>query len=270
MITNVIPDCKRVCENLTVENHEESTDATAIVRAASRITILTGAGISTDSGIPDFRGPNGHWTRNPAAERTSHIDSYLGDPEVRRLSWRQRLESPAWTAEPNSGHRALLEVERQGRLVSLLTQNVDGLHQRVGHDPSLVVELHGTIRRVLCWTCGDEGPMETALARVRAGDPDPACLRCGGVLKSATVSFGEPLDPRVLATAQQAARSCDLLLVIGTTLAVHPAAGLVSLAHQAGAQVVIVNAQPTPYDPIAAAVVRVPISDAIVCLVALS
>lgn len=250
-----------------MEDLGDTSEAAGLVRAAHRITVLTGAGISTDSGIPDFRGPNGLWTRNPAAERTSNLDAYLGDPEVRRLSWRQRLESPAWRAEPNAGHQALVDLERQGRLVALLTQNIDGLHQKAGNDPSLVVELHGTMRRVICLSCGDEGPMEAALARVRAGDPDPACLCCGGVLKSATVSFGQSLDPSVVEAAQQAARLCDLLLVIGTTLAVHPAAGLVPLAYRAGAHVVIVNSQPTPYDRIAAAVVRVPIGEAISRLV---
>ena len=256
-----------LCENRLVDDLDGLIDAAAIVRRAGRITVLTGAGISTDSGIPDFRGPNGVWTRNPGAERTSNIESYLGDPAVRRLSWRQRVESPTWSAEPNDGHKALVHLERQGRLAALLTQNVDGLHQKAGNDPTLVVELHGTIRRVLCLGCGDEGPMQAALERVRAGDPDPACARCGGILKSATISFGQSLDPEVVATAEQAARSCDVMLVIGTTLTVHPAASLVPLAYSAGAVLVILNAQPTPYDEIAASVVRTPISAAVVRLV---
>ncbi len=250
-----------------MDDFEGLVEASAIVRRARRITVLSGAGISTDSGIPDFRGPNGVWTKNPGAERTSNIESYMGDPAVRRLSWRQRVESPAWRAEPNDGHRALVRLERQGRLVALLTQNIDGLHQKAGSDPNLVVELHGTIRRVVCWGCGEEGPMQAALDRVRAGDPDPACVSCGGILKSATISFGQSLDPEVVAAAERATRSCDLMLVIGTTLAVHPAASLVPLAFSAGAALVIVNAQPTPYDEIAAAVVRTPISAAVARLV---
>ncbi len=243
---------------------EPMSIARSLIRNASRITVLTGAGISTDSGIPDFRGPEGVWTRNPSAEKTSNISQYLADPEIRRLSWRQRLESPAWTALPNDGHRALVELERQGRLVALLTQNVDGLHQSAGSDPSLVVELHGTIKKFRCWDCGDEGPMQAALARVKAGDPDPACEACGGILKSATISFGQSLEPAVVAAAERAATSCDVMLAVGTTLGVYPAAGLVPLAWRCGARVVIVNAQETPFDSIATAVIRVPISRALV------
>jgi len=238
-----------------------ATHARKVVAAARHITVLTGAGISTDSGIPDFRGPNGVWTKNPAAERTSTLSEYLADPQVRRQSWRTRLESPAWTAKPNAGHLALAELERQGRLRSVVTQNIDGLHHLAGHDPDRVLEVHGTMWRVCCWGCGDEGPMEDALQRVRAGDPDPHCEICGGILKSATISFGQSLDAEVLAQAERAATNCDTLLAVGSTLSVHPAAGLVPIAARAGAAVVIVNAQPTPYDGLAAAVVRDPIGD---------
>ena len=232
----------------------------AWIASAERVTVLTGAGISTDSGIPDFRGPNGVWTRNPAAERASNLDAYLSEPEVRRAAWRSRLASPAWTAQPNAGHRALVELERRGQLHALVTQNIDELHQRAGSDPALVVEIHGTMRRYACWSCGAGGPMEEALERVRAGEDDPACLLCGGILKSATISFGQSLVPEDLARAERAALACDLLLAVGTSLAVYPAAGMVPLARQAGARVVIVNAEPTPYDAIADAVIRDPIS----------
>jgi NAD-dependent deacetylase len=228
---------------------------------ARRVTVLTGAGISTDSGIPDFRGPQGVWTKNPAVERVSNLAEYLRDIEVRKEAWRQRLASPAWDAVPNAGHRALVDLERQGRLVALVTQNIDELHQRAGSDPALVVELHGTMRRVLCWSCHKEGPMQEALERVRAGDPDPHCEVCGGILKSATISFGQSLDPASISRAEQAAVSCDVLLAVGSSLAVYPAAGLVPLAGEAGAQVVIVNGQPTPYDAIASAVIRGSISE---------
>jgi NAD-dependent deacetylase len=242
--------------------------AVDLVAAARRVTVLTGAGISTDSGIPDFRGPQGVWTRNPAAERTSTLANYLTDREVRRLAWQNRLQSPAWNAEPNRGHLALLALERTGRLRALVTQNIDGLHQRAGHDPGLVVEVHGTMWRVTCWSCGREGPMEPTLERVRGGDLDPQCEACGGILKSATISFGQPLDPDVLARAEAAASDCDLLLAVGSTLSVYPAAGLVPLAYRSGAAVVVVNAQPTPFDDLAGAVVREPISDALPALVA--
>ncbi len=242
--------------------------ARGAVAGAARITVLTGAGISTDSGIPDFRGPQGVWTKNPAAERTSTLANYLEDPEVRRLAWQTRLASPAWAAQPNAGHLALVELERQGRLRALVTQNIDGLHQRAGNDPDLVVEVHGTMWRVRCWSCRREGPMAPALERVRAGDPDPHCEVCGGILKSATISFGEPLDPDVLARADAAAADCDLLLALGSTLSVHPAAGLVPRAYRSGASVVIVNAQATPYDHLASVVVRDPIGDVLPGLVA--
>lgn len=235
--------------------------AHVLVAAARRITVLSGAGISTDSGIPDFRGPQGVWTKNPAAEKTSTLANYLAEPEVRRLSWQQRLHSPAWAAQPNPGHQALVDLERQGRLVAVVTQNIDGLHQRAGNDPALVIEVHGTMHRVVCWSCGDEASMQVALDRVRAGEEDPHCKHCGGILKSATISFGQSLDPDTIVRAEMAALSCDLLLAVGTSLGVHPAAGLVPLAREAGADVVIVNAEPTPYDDIAAAVVRGSISE---------
>jgi NAD-dependent deacetylase len=234
--------------------------ARSVLLEARRVTALVGAGISTDSGIPDFRGPQGVWTKNPSAERTSNLSTYLEDPEVRRESWQQRLRSPAWSASPNAGHRALVDLERQGRLVALVTQNIDGLHQKAGNDPDRVLEVHGTMHRVVCWECGNEGPMELALDRVRAGEADPRCLLCGGILKSATISFGQALDAGTIGHAQEAAISCDTFLVVGSSLAVYPAAGLVPLAADAGARVVIVNAEPTPFDSIAAAVVRGSIS----------
>jgi NAD-dependent deacetylase len=227
--------------------------ASMLVAGSQRIVVLSGAGISTESGIPDFRGPNGVWTKNPGAERQSTLQNYLSDADVRKASWRARVSARTLTADPNAGHRAIVELERTGRLLAVVTQNVDELHQKAGTDPALVVELHGTGHRVRCWSCGDEAPMERALERVRAGEEDPPCRACGGILKSATISFGQPLDPEVLAAAQRAVRSCDLLLVVGSSLTVHPAAGLVPVAAAAGAEIVIVNAEPTPYDHLAAA-----------------
>jgi NAD-dependent deacetylase len=238
------------------------------VREASAVTALTGAGISTDSGIPDFRGPRGLWTRNPAAQRIFDIDAYRTDPEVRRQAWGNRRDHPAWSARPNPAHLALVALERAGRLRALITQNIDELHQRAGSDPALVLELHGTLFQAGCLTCADRTPMEEALARVDRGEDDPHCLRCGGLLKSATVSFGQSLDPALLAAARAAAAECDLLLVVGSSLTVHPAAGLVGVAADQGAQVVIVNAEPTPYDDLAAALIRDPIGTALPALVA--
>jgi NAD-dependent deacetylase len=237
------------------------------VAAASRVVVLTGAGISTDSGIPDFRGPQGVWTKDPNAERTATISHYLADPDVRRRTWQSRADSPAWTARPNPGHLALVDLERQGRLALLATQNIDGLHQLAGNDPALVVELHGTMREVMCLSCGERGPMAPVIERVRAGDDDPACTGCGGILKSATVSFGQDLVVEDLERARLAAVACDLLLAVGSTLRVSPANALVPLAAAAGARVVIVNADPTPYDDLADAVVRQPLSEVLPAIV---
>lgn len=238
------------------------------VADAGAVTVLTGAGISTASGIPDFRGPNGVWTRDPAAERMSHIEAYVADPEVRRRAWRTRQSHPGLLAEPNAGHRALVALERAGRLRALITQNIDELHQRAGSAPATVLELHGTMHRAVCLSCDDQRPMVDVLARVQAGEEDPRCLGCGGLLKSATVSFGQNLDPAVLATAGEAAMGCDLFLAVGTSLTVHPAAGLVEVAARGGARIVIVNAEPTPYDMFADALLRDPISDVLPALVA--
>jgi NAD-dependent deacetylase len=224
---------------------------------SAAITVLTGAGISTESGIPDFRGPNGVWTRDPAAQQMFTLQNYVADSELRRRSWQNRRIHAAWTAEPNAGHRALVELERAGRLRALITQNIDGLHQRAGSQA--VIELHGTLYGVECLSCDDRTEMSAALARVEAGEQDPPCLGCGGILKSATISFGQHLDTAVLRRAQAAALDCAEFFAIGTSLTVQPAAGLARLAARNGARLVIVNAEPTPYDDLAAAVVREPI-----------
>jgi NAD-dependent deacetylase len=228
---------------------------------ARRVVALTGAGISTDSGIPDFRGPQGVWTRNPQAERQATLQHYLADAEVRRAAWRARLEHPAWTARPNAGHRALVALERRGTLHALVTQNVDGLHQAAGSGPDRVVEVHGTLHRVTCWSCGRRAPIAEALERVRAGEADPRCPACGGIQKSDTISFGQALVPEVIDRALRAATEADLLLAIGTTLEVQPVAGMVPLAARAGARVAIVNAAPTAMDELADLVVRAPIGE---------
>lgn len=230
--------------------------AADLVARSSRITVLTGAGVSTDSGIPDFRGPRGVWTTNPAAERLSTLQAYVEDPEVRRESWRQRATHPVWDARPGPAHQAFVTLERSGRLLALTTQNIDELHQAAGSSPALVLELHGTMHHTRCLSCGIRAPMSDALARVAAGEEDPPCPVCGGILKSATISFGQHLDPGVIHRAQHAAAGCDLLLAAGTSLGVHPAAGMVDIAVAAGAPVVIANAEPTPYDDVAAVVLR--------------
>ena len=243
------------------------TTAAELVSKAERIAVLTGAGISTASGIPDFRGPQGVWTKNPEAEAMFDLDSYVASRAVRVEAWKFRLAAPAWTAEPNAGHLALVELERQGRLTGLITQNVDGLHQKAGSSDEVVIEIHGSLREVVCMSCGERAPMERALERVTAGETDPPCRTCGGILKSATISFGQPLVPEVLAAAKEAVIDCDLLLVVGSSLSVQPAAGLVQVAHDAGVRVVIINASPTPYDSIADAVLRGSVADVLPPLV---
>jgi len=237
-------------------NAKLTTQVRRWVDAAQRIVVLTGAGISTDSGIPDFRGPQGVWTRNPAAEKLSTLQTYLAEPEVRRAAWRARLGHAAWTATPNRGHRALVALERRGKLHALITQNIDELHQVAGNSRERVIEVHGTMRRVMCWSCGVRAPMQEALERVRAGELDPSCLACGGILKSDTVSFGQALVPEVIARAFALAGEADLLLAIGSTLQVYPVAGVVPLAKDNGAKVVIMNDQTTPMDDLADALLR--------------
>jgi NAD-dependent protein deacetylase/lipoamidase len=241
--------------------------AGALVGDARRVTVLTGAGISTDSGIPDFRGPQGLWTKNPGAQAMFSLDSYVADRDVRVRAWRNRRDHPAWTAKPNDGHRALVELERQDRLTGIVTQNIDGLHQSAESSPDLVHEIHGTIWEAICLTCRRRVPMADVLDRVDAGEDDPPCSECDGIQKSATISFGQKLDPDVLDASLDVSRRCDLFLAVGTSLQVQPAASLCGVALNAGVPLVVVNAEPTPYDPVAQVVVRDPIGDALPRLV---
>jgi len=231
------------------------------IDASERVVVITGAGISTDSGIPDFRGPQGVWTRNPQAEKMATLQHYMADPDVRKRAWQSRLESPAWQAKHNAGHLALVALERRGKLDTLITQNVDGLHRLAGNSPERIVEVHGTMLDVVCMACGERAPMERALARVRAGEEDPACRSCGGILKSATISFGQGLVAEDLQRAQRAAHQCDLMLAVGTKLSVWPVAGVVPTAKEAGARVAILNAEPTEMDALGDAVIRGSLSE---------
>ncbi len=237
-----------------MDNHLESV--CQWVEQARRVVALTGAGISTESGIPDFRGPQGVWTQNPKAEKLSDIRYYMADPEVRKLAWQHRIAHPAWKAKPNRGHLSLVSLEHSGRLRTLVTQNIDGLHQLAGNSPDKVVEVHGTMHQVICMRCGWRGAMQATLDRVRAGEEDPPCRNCGGILKSATISFGQSLVPEVIDRALQAAQEADLLLAIGTSLSVYPIAGTVPIAKSSGARVIILNAEPTPMDAMADAVLH--------------
>ncbi|NUR67641.1 MAG: NAD-dependent deacetylase [Streptomyces sp.] len=227
------------------------------------VALLSGAGISTDSGIPDYRGPNGLWRRDPEAEKLVTYDYYMNDPEIRRRSWLLRKDNQALAAQPNAAHFAVAELEKSGVPVRVITQNVDGLHQLAGMPARKVVELHGTARQVVCTRCHARGPMEDALARIDAGEADPACRDCGGILKSATVMFGERLDPVVLGEAAAITKACQVFIAVGSSLQVQPAAGLAGVAADHGARLIIVNAEPTPYDDRADEVIREPIGTAL-------
>lgn len=236
--------------------------ATLLVDQAERILVLSGAGISTDSGIPDFRGPKGVWTRNPDAEKLSSIEYYLADPEVRVRAWQARIDNPAWGAIPNRGHDAVRHLERRKKLLLLVTQNVDGLHHDSGVDPDRIVEIHGTMREVVCLSCGAREPAGQTLERIRSGDRDPHCRMCGdGILKSATISFGQNLIERDLDRSFAVAMDADLVIAVGTNLSVYPVAGIVPAAKDAGARVVIVNGTETDMDPLADVIVRGSISE---------
>ena len=237
-----------------------------LVAAAQRIVFVTGAGISTAAGIPDFRGPNGLWTKNPKAEKLAHIDHYVNDPEVRELAWQARLSSAAWEARPTVAHRCITAVHERGQMRALVTQNVDGLHQAAGTPDDRVIEVHGTMHWSICWTCNDRLPMADTLKRVVAGEVDPDCLVCRaagrrGILKSDTISFGQQLVPEVIERAFTAAAGCDLLIAVGSTLQVYPVAGVVPEAKEHGAKVIIVNGGATGMDSIADVIIQADIQE---------
>ncbi len=278
----------RICEDRTMVGGseeqaetqlEEQTElqgrleaAAELISTAGPLAVLTGAGISTDSGIPDFRGPQGVWTLNPEAERASNIDVYMAEPEVRKANWRV-MAGGLWDGvEPNVGHHALVELDRRGGLDTLVTQNVDGLHLMAGTDPGRIVEVHGTVRRSMCLGCGEQNDIEVVLERVRSGDEDPRCTRpaCGGLLKRATVSFGQALFPGDMERVDEVARRCDLLLAVGSTLSVYPVAAMVPVAVRHGAAVVVVNGSPTEMDHLADVVVRGSISDVLPAVLGLA
>jgi len=228
-----------------------------LLKSSRRAVAFTGAGISTESGIPDFRSPGGVWSRYQPVT----IQDFLANQEARRTFWKIRKESyeDFVAARPNAGHSALARLESAGRLVAIITQNIDELHQLAG---SLsVLELHGTARQVLCLACGKRWPAAEIQKLLMEGIEVPTCDACGGWLKSATVSFGQALPAGVLAEATRLAKQCDLFLSLGSSLVVQPAALLPVVAKQSGATLVIVNNSETPLDEIADLVIRGPIGD---------
>jgi NAD-dependent deacetylase len=237
------------------------TEARELIANTRRIVGFTGAGISTESGIPDFRSPGGVWANNRIIEYQEFISSRSGREEA----WRQKVM--AWPemrdAQPNAGHYAFVELEKRGQLMAMITQNIDGLHQRAGHDPKNVIELHGTMLHAVCLSCGITIPMDEAVARVEAGELAPECDHCGGYLKTATVSFGQAMPEREMQRAYEAAENCEVFIAVGSSLVVHPAASLPALAKASGATLIIVNRTETPLDEYADLVVREEISKAL-------
>ena len=221
-------------------------DAAELIQEARKIVVLTGAGISTESGIPDFRSPGSIWLENPPV---SYPD-FIYKPEARRRYWKTRrsLSNQVRAARPNAAHHALAELEQRQKLLGIITQNFDGLHQDAGSDPARVVELHGTSREAACTLCDTRSSMEELQRRIDEGEIDPQCSLCGGYLKSATILFGQQIPANVLARAKELAGDCDLFLVVGSSLRVSPAANLPHLALKRNVPLLIVNLIPTPLD----------------------
>ncbi|HPQ44469.1 MAG TPA: NAD-dependent deacylase [Syntrophales bacterium] len=233
------------------ERYDEIAD---LIKGAKKIVAFTGAGISTESGIPDFRSPTGIWAKFNPADFT--YDKYLVDPEVRRLTWLRYRGMKAWEIEPNAAHYALVELEGMGKLDCIITQNIDGLHQKAGSSEDKVIELHGTARQVTCLECNKRWPFEEILGWMEAGDDDPHCDECGGLLKAATISFGQAMPVKETREAEERARDCDLFIVIGSSLVVYPAAYMPVFALESGAPLVIINREKTPMDHSATVVVN--------------
>lgn len=268
------------------------TDAFALamsfVQEAGRVTVLTGAGVSTDSGVPDFRGPSGVWTKDPSMQRLVDLDAWMAEPEIREKGWRWLQSWDLDALVPNAGHHAIVDLYKQGKLTLCVTQNTEGLQELAGLPSTALVTIHGSRRHVNCmrrsmeaWLdFGEEPGMRGSggdcdfwclsselLQRVAAGDPDPRCPQCGSILKTANISFGQSLVGADIQRALEAAMACDLLLAVGSTLSVYPVANMVPLAKRAGAKVVILNGEETAMDELADVVVRGSISEALPALV---
>ncbi|HLX58846.1 MAG TPA: Sir2 family NAD-dependent protein deacetylase [Ktedonobacteraceae bacterium] len=233
---------------------QQLQNAIELVQSSQRVVALTGAGISTDSGIPDFRSPGSIWLQQPPVS----YQDFISKPEARQQYWQTRrdLSGQVAAAKPNAAHYALVELERRGMLLGLITQNFDGLHQDAGNLPERIVELHGTSREAACTLCGARSSMQALQQRIDAGEVDPTCPICGGYLKSATILFGQRVPETVLTRAREMVRTCDMLLVIGSALKVSPAATLPRLALTRDVPLIIINLQPTPLDDYADVIIH--------------
>ncbi len=250
-----------------MRNYEEQLlDAIELMQPARRIVALTGAGISTESGIPDFRSPGSTWLQQPPVS----YQDFISKPEARQRYWQSRrnLSGQVADAKPNAAHLALAELERRGVLLGIITQNFDGLHQDAGNKPERIVELHGTSREAACTLCGARSPMSDLQRRIDAGEVDPTCTLCDGYMKSATILFGQRVPDEVLTRAKEMVSACDLLLVVGSALKVTPAATLPRLALTRDVPLVIINLQPTPLDDYADVILREKVGVALPAIVA--
>lgn len=226
-----------------------------MIRRAGRVVVFTGAGVSTESGIPDFRSPGGIWTRFDPEDFT--IERFLASAETRRRQWQFLLLGGLLRdARPNAAHEAIAELEKIGRLECVITQNIDDLHQKAGNDSSRVYELHGSLKWLRCLKCRRRFPLARLVEEFRDSADPPDCPSCRGILKPDVVFFGEPLPEETLSLAMRQARECDLFIVVGSSLVVYPAAYLPLIAKEAGAALVIVNLTETPADGIADVVIR--------------
>ncbi len=225
-----------------------------LIRSARRTVVFTGAGMSTESGIPDFRSPGGIWTKMMPVE----FQDYVRDPQARRISWQRRFEmEETWSAvQPNDGHRAVAELVAQGRVSHVITQNIDALHQASGVPDGQVIELHGNTSYAKCLDCGARVEISDIRAHFDAHGDAPDCAACGGIVKTATISFGQPMPQDEMARAEAATLACDLMLVMGSSLAVYPAAGFPLMAKRNGAGLAILNRDETPQDRFADLVVN--------------
>ncbi|MHB8909493.1 MAG: NAD-dependent protein deacylase [Syntrophales bacterium] len=253
---------------MTGEESEERIGRVAeMILKARRIVVFTGAGVSTESGIPDFRSPGGFWTKFDPEDFT--IEKFLSNPETRRKQWRFLVSGDLLKdASPNAAHEAIAELEALGRLDCVITQNIDNLHQKAGNAPGRVYELHGTMHWVRCLQCGGRYALEEVLKKYRAAADPPACEQCGGIMKPDVIFFGEALPEDTLNEATRHAGRCDLLIVVGSSLVVYPAATMPFIAKESGAKLVIVNLTPTPADRIADVVINAAAGDALTRILA--
>jgi NAD-dependent deacetylase len=237
-----------------------------MLRASQRAVVFTGAGISTESGIPDFRSPGGIWTKMSPID----FEDFVSSAEMRREAWRRRfaMEEMFSTVKPNAGHLAIADLVSRGKASHVITQNIDNLHQQSGVPPEQVIELHGNTRYAKCLDCGTRVELPPIRLHFETHGEPPDCADCGGVIKTATISFGQPMPELEMARAQEATLACDLFIVLGSSLVVYPAAGFPRLAKRNGARLIIVNREPTEQDDLADLVIHAGIGETLSAAIA--